>query len=152
MTTNLVDGFVAHATANPDAPALFVNGTFLTYGELELSARKYAHTVQQVTEEGQPLVALLAARSEAAYAGVLGILLAGKGYVPLHPKFPLERLARMLELSQCTTLIVGDECSQILESLLPLLMVEQTRSIRRICSGVSLVMPATSYGSSYGRI
>jgi non-ribosomal peptide synthetase component F len=45
-------------------------------------------------------------RSVAAYAGVLGALLRGHGYVPLNPAFPTDRTRAMLVRSGCRSLIV----------------------------------------------
>jgi amino acid adenylation domain-containing protein len=64
-------------------------------------------------------VAILAHRSLTAYASVLGIHSAGKGYVPLNPKFPIDRLAKMLLQSHCDAMIVGEEGRKTLEALLP---------------------------------
>jgi amino acid adenylation domain-containing protein len=46
-------------------------------------------------------------------------LASGKGYVPLNPKFPIERTRRMLSLSGCNVLVVGKECLAQLPDLLP---------------------------------
>src|SRR5262249_33817291 len=42
----------------------------------------------------------------------------GKGYVPLNATFPPERTRRMLDLSECETLIFGREGSQQLSEIL----------------------------------
>ena len=64
---------------------------------------------------------MFAYRSLTAYSGVLGILASGKGYVPLNPKFPVERSRKMLALSGCRVLIVGKEAfgqlAQLLEGI-----------------------------------
>jgi amino acid adenylation domain-containing protein len=60
----------------------------------------------------------LANRSLIAYAGILGILAAGRGYVPLNPKFPLLRTANMLERSGASVIIVDDDCGRSIEDLL----------------------------------
>src|SRR5262249_32932410 len=55
------------------------------------------------------------------YASVLGILATGRGYVPLNPKFPIERTLAMLQASGCSTVIAGQECIETVMALLPLL-------------------------------
>lgn len=117
---SLISGFFDSAERFPDRPALVVDGKSLSYASLHRIACKIASAIRtlQVEQEPFPFVAVLAHRSETAYAGVLGSLAAGKGYVPLNPKFPLERTLQMLVLSGCKTLIVGKECLPQLPGLL----------------------------------
>jgi amino acid adenylation domain-containing protein len=114
----LLDGFCSVAERQPDRPALEVAESVLSYGELDRRAGAVARVILAHEQTG-PLVALLAYRSVAAYAGVLGILGAGRGYVPLNPHFPLARTRTMFELSRCTTIVVAEEGARILEALLP---------------------------------
>lgn len=117
---SLISGFLESAERFPDRPALVVNGKSLSYASLRGIVRRIASAIHtlQVEQKPFPLVAVLAHRSETAYAGVLGCLAAGNGYVPLNPKFPLERTLQMLSLSGCTALIVGNECLSQLSDLL----------------------------------
>jgi amino acid adenylation domain-containing protein len=95
-----------------------VDGERITYRALQRLADKITSTILQQEDGGLPLVALWAHRSKTAYAGILSILGAGKGYVPLNPKFPIERTRRMLALSGCGMLIAGTEGFQQLPKLL----------------------------------
>ena len=117
---SLVCGFFESAERFPDHPALVVDGRSLSYASLRGTVCRIASAIQTVQSEQEsfPLVAVLAHRSETSFAGVLGSLAAGKGYVPLNPKFPLERTLQMLALSGCNALIVGKECFPQLPSLL----------------------------------
>src|SRR5204862_8277809 len=93
-------------------------GETLAYGDLRRKAGELASLLRRTEEGNSPLVAILAYRSATAYTGILGILAAGKGYVPLNPKFPVERTRRMLILSGCTQVIVRNECIPHLRALL----------------------------------
>jgi amino acid adenylation domain-containing protein len=115
---SLVSGFVQSAERFPSRPALVVDGESLTYLGLSRMAGMIASTILQHEQEPHPLVAVLAYRSKIAYTGILGILAAGRGYVPLNPKFPIERTRRMLALSGCATLVVGNESLPQLPKLL----------------------------------
>jgi amino acid adenylation domain-containing protein len=125
--TSIFCGFAASVARWGDLPALVVNGERLSYRQLAGKAAALASTIDRFEEGSNPLVGLLAHRSVNAYAGVLGILGAGKGYVPLNPKFPAERTRSMLLLSGCRTLVVGSECLSQLSRLLPL--VEQSLTV-----------------------
>src|ERR1700745_1551688 len=102
---SLIDGFLESVDRFPSREALVVDGECLSYLALQRLAGKIASAIQQHDEDAYPLVALLAHRSKTAYAGILGILCAGKGYVPLNPKFPIERTRSMLTLSGCGMLV-----------------------------------------------
>ncbi len=115
----LIDGFLESAEHFPSRPALVVHGESLSYLDLHRVATKIALAI--LKHEGVPfsLAAVFAYRSKTAYAGILGILAARKGYVPLNPKFPVERTRRMLLLSGCTVIVAGKECFAQLPRLLP---------------------------------
>ncbi len=115
---SLIGGFIESVSRFPSREALVVDGEYLSYLALQRLAAKIASAVLQHEHDTFPLVALLAHRSKTAYASILGILGAGKGYVPLNPKFPIERTRTMLALSGCGMLIVGKEGFQHLPKLL----------------------------------
>ena len=116
----LYDGFERAAAEGPDRPALVVGDETLTYAQLSLRARRLGALIHSLeAEQHSELVAFLATRSVHAYAAVLGILAAGRGYVPLHPDFPNERTARMLNLSGVGIVVVGREGLDRLADVLP---------------------------------
>ena len=95
----------------PENPALFVDGQFVSYSSLNHYASLIASTLLQCACEGQ-FVGFLAHRSLTAYSSVLGILKSGKGYVPLNPKFPVNRTLSILEASGINILVVGHEARE----------------------------------------
>jgi amino acid adenylation domain-containing protein len=115
---SLITGFLESVERFPSRAALFVGGEAWTYVELHRRANAIASTILLRQGTASPLAAILAYRSLTSYAGILGILDAGKGYVPLNPKFPLERTRKMLEISGCSVLIVGRESVLMLPELL----------------------------------
>jgi amino acid adenylation domain-containing protein len=117
--TSLICGFIESAERFPARPALVVDGESLSYGDLRTLAGKIATAIRGYEQTSFRLAALLAHRSRTAYAGVLGVLGAGKGYVPINCKFPIRRSRRMLALSGCNVLVVGKECLAQLQHLLP---------------------------------
>src|SRR5204862_3766866 len=94
-------------------------GGEVTYCELAKRAKQIAATIQErLTNSDIPLTAVFAYRSETAYAGVLGALMAGHGYVPLNRTFPVERTRLMLERSMCRCMVVDAGSEPQLEALL----------------------------------
>src|SRR2546426_11818779 len=122
---SLGSGFLESAERFASRPALVVGTETLAYRELRDLAARIASTIRETEQHAAPLAAILASRSIPAYAGILGILGAGKGYVPLNPRFPIERTRKMLWLSGSTALIV-DRGSV---ALLPRLLSGATRNL-----------------------
>ena len=63
---------------------------------------------------------MLADKSLTAYAGILGTLMASRGYVPLNPRFPAQRNAGIMERTGVNAVVTGHES---LEHLTPSLIV-----------------------------
>jgi amino acid adenylation domain-containing protein len=114
----LIGGFLHSADRFPNRQALAVNNQSMTYKRLRSEANRIAIAIARFEPEPYPLAAVFAYRSNTAYSGVLAILISGKGYVPLNPKFPVERTRRMLLLSGCRVLVVGNEALHQLSELL----------------------------------
>jgi len=101
----LWSGFVRSAREFPDRPAVLVDGKHLSYANLLENALCVAATLQR-HGRGSGLSGVLAYRSAPAFTGVLGSLLAGKGYVPLNRTFPAERTVAMFERAECDSIVV----------------------------------------------
>ena len=99
--------------------ALELGDQVFTYEDLWDYAGRISACLRERLSPSQTMVAVLANRSVGAYGGILGVLASGRGYMPLNPKFPLERTLIMLNASACQTMVVGQECAAVLKSLLP---------------------------------
>jgi amino acid adenylation domain-containing protein len=115
---SLYEGFRQAAETHPDNPALWVDGQRHTYADLKTYASRLANAIVDNEERAMPLAAVMGYRSFSSYASVLGVLAAGKGYVPLNPTFPPDRLRRMLALSKVEVLVASDEALELLEQVL----------------------------------
>lgn len=94
-------GFMRSLERTPDAVALEVDGDSYTY--LQLAERSFAYA--NALDGQGPAIALLCDRSIDAYAGMLGILISGRCYVPVSMKFPADRIRSMLNIAGCTSMI-----------------------------------------------
>jgi tyrocidine synthetase-3 len=79
--------------------------TGLTYSQLNQRANQIGWMV--LTEANTETVALLMDHDASMIAGMLGVLKAGKIYVPLDPTYPRERLGYMLKDSACGLLVTN---------------------------------------------
>jgi amino acid adenylation domain-containing protein len=112
MTRSLISGFLRSADERPEAPALEVQGRTLTFRELREQAARIAATLRARSDAVTGLTAVFAYRSETAFAGILGTLLRGHGYVPLNRTFPPERTRVMLERSGSAAVVVDAESAK----------------------------------------
>lgn len=111
-------GFAEAARRFPARPAIRVSRE-VSYHELAENARQVAATIQQKRQDkDSSLTAVFAYRSEVAYAGVLGALMAGHGYVPLNRTFPINRTRLMLLRSGCETVVIDSASATQLKGVL----------------------------------
>ena len=88
--------FEEHAARAPDAIAVAHLTQTLSYGELNRRANRLAHYLIALGVKPDQRVAICMERSVEMVVGILAILKAGGGYVPLDPNYPRERLDYML--------------------------------------------------------
>ncbi|WP_309475907.1 non-ribosomal peptide synthase/polyketide synthase [Pseudomonas sp. B21-028] len=107
--------FEQQAERQPDACAVSDhNGKILTYAELNHKANQLAH---QLIEQGigpDDRVAICVERGPEMIIGLLAILKAGAGYVPLDPAYPAERLAFLLDDSEPVAVLVQEATRKVL--------------------------------------
>jgi non-ribosomal peptide synthetase component F len=107
--------FEMQAVKTPHHIAVYFNQDTLTYAQLNDKANALAHHLIAKGSRPGSLVGLCIERSCNLIVGVLGILKAGAGYVPLDPEYPQERLQYMMETAQMPLLITNKN----LEAKLP---------------------------------
>lgn len=125
---NLASGFVEAFRRFPSRPALIVERQSYSYQQLAGSVGALASALRENDSSQSRLVAILSSRNHIAYTGILGTLVAGRGYVPLNPSFPAARNRDMLLASGADAVIVDPQCLPLLEEMLagldaPLLLV-----------------------------
>lgn len=115
----LHSGFLNSVMAFPDRPAVVVAGETITYEQLFRNAASLAATIADQQFAQEPLLtAVFAYRSVTAFAGILGSLMRGHGYVPLNCTFPADRTKTMLQRSGCRTMVVDGQSEIQLDQVL----------------------------------
>ncbi|HEX2842309.1 Pls/PosA family non-ribosomal peptide synthetase [Hyphomicrobium sp.] len=97
--------FEAQVEKRPNHTAVEFADESLTYKELDQQANRIANTLAARGVKPGDLVALYLKKSPRLYAAMLGILKAGAGYVPIDPRFPLERIRAILDDSRAKSII-----------------------------------------------
>ncbi|HET7232108.1 MAG TPA: amino acid adenylation domain-containing protein, partial [Longimicrobium sp.] len=88
--------FEAQVARTPEAVAVVFEGEHLTYAELNRRANRLAHHLAGLGVGPDVPIGLCVEPGVELMVGVLGVLKAGGGYVPLDPSYPEDRLAYML--------------------------------------------------------
>jgi amino acid adenylation domain-containing protein len=83
--------FEQQVATHPDRLAFKAGPHSLTYGALNRLANRVAHAILARSRAGQEPILLVLEHGAAAVAAILGVLKAGKLYVPLDPAVPRER-------------------------------------------------------------
>src|SRR6266545_3835837 len=124
----------------PDRIAVKTKDCALTYDQLNQRANGVAHALLKRRQLIEEPVAFLLEQSTSQIITILGILKAGKIYVPLDPSFPATRLATMLEDSGAS-LIVTDAQNRALAQEL----IQNTRDLLTI-DDLDSSLPPTNPG------
>ncbi|WP_419794896.1 amino acid adenylation domain-containing protein [Pseudomonas palleroniana] len=115
--------FEAQAAARPHATALIFDGQHLSYGDLNRRANQVAHRLLSLGVRPDDRVAICVERGLDMIIGLLGILKAGAGYVPIDPAYPQERISYTLQdsapvavlVQQATRALVSEVSVPVLE-------------------------------------
>ncbi|MCF5211416.1 AMP-binding protein, partial [Pseudomonas syringae] len=89
--------FEAQVERTPQALAVVHGEQRLTYRELNEQANRLAHALIKQSVQPDSRVGICVERGADMVVGLLAILKAGGGYVPLDPAYPAERIAYMLQ-------------------------------------------------------
>jgi len=83
-----------------DRIAIKARDKTFTYGVLNQAANRLARAILAHQGQGEEAIALLFGHGAVAVSAMLGVLKAGKFYLPLDPSYPRPRIAYMLEDAQ----------------------------------------------------
>jgi len=116
--------FEEQVQKTPDQAALITDSRSMTYGELNKAANRLAHyLIRQQRPAGEAPTGLLTRRGPWAVIGLLGILKAGRTYLPLDVRFPDQRLRQLLADSGCQLVLAEEPLAGRIRELDPALTV-----------------------------
>ncbi|MBV7340095.1 non-ribosomal peptide synthetase [Chloroflexi bacterium TSY] len=121
--------FETQTEQTPDANAIIFEDEQLTYQELNQLSNQLANYLRALGVGPEDLVGLMLGRSAQMIIGIMGILKAGAAYVPMDPHYPKDRLAFMLQDTQCNVLLTEESLKE------NLLAIEETvaPAVRMVC-------------------
>ncbi|MBN9134280.1 MAG: amino acid adenylation domain-containing protein [Nitrosospira multiformis] len=97
--------FREQAEHHPDHVAIWVSNHRWTYGKLDALSNRIANAVRAVRGEGAERIALLFRDGGYMIAAMLGVLKAGKAYIPLDPAHPEARIEKLIDSSGATAVL-----------------------------------------------
>ena len=109
--------FAAQAARTPQAVAAISGGEVWSYAELNRQAEALAERLAKQGVREESVVPILAERSLAFLAGVLGVWKAGAAYLPLDPRHPADRHRQILEQVHTTLILVTPELAPVVMPL-----------------------------------
>src|SRR5712692_10032473 len=101
-SNRLIEGW---AERDPARVAVVCGERRISYGDLNVRANQLARHLKALGVGPETLVGLCVDRSLEIAVGVLAILKAGGGWLPLDPVYPAERLVYMLEHARPAVLL-----------------------------------------------
>ncbi len=97
--------FEGQVEKNPDHIAVIFENQQLTYKEVNDKANQLARTLREKGVKANRIVGIMVERSPEMIIGIMGILKAGGGYMPIDPEYPEERISYMLEDSKVELMV-----------------------------------------------
>jgi amino acid adenylation domain-containing protein len=102
----------------PDRLAIKMGNRALTYDELNKAANRIAWAILERCGERREPIALLFAHDIEVVCAILGVLKAGKFYIALDPSVPLQRLAYILDETECSWILTNERKLHLVRQLL----------------------------------
>ncbi|WP_280251094.1 non-ribosomal peptide synthetase [Nocardia abscessus] len=144
--TTLAELFLAQAAARPDAIAVTDGASQLTYAELDRRATAVAARLAEQGVGPESLVAVALPRTADLVVGLLGVVRAGAGYLPLDVAYPPERLRFVLDDAHPAAVLTSAGLSAAVpECAAPVVLVEE-------CSDDRSGVPAPAVSARPGNV
>lgn len=104
---NIIEQFEKAVSEYPENIAVISGDLRLTYKELNNRANTLARLIRNTATGNCKNVTLLLDHNEEIISGILGVLKAGKTYIPIDSQFPLDRCKLILNNSESNILITN---------------------------------------------
>ena len=134
--------FEEQVRCSPGAIAVTDDHTKLTYFELNERANRLARFLINKGVAAEAMVAVLAPRGISLLTAMLAIFKAGAVYLPLDPRHPTTRQAKVLDQSGASLLLVSEDIESAVES------IEESTNLERRSSARNLAYVIFTSGST----
>jgi amino acid adenylation domain-containing protein len=114
---SIADRFEKVVQKYPYRMAIKTESHELSYEGLNRTANRLARAILQERGEGEEPIALLLEKNAPMIAAILGVLKAGKIYMPVDPSYPLARINAMMEDSGAGLIVTNNRNLVLAESI-----------------------------------
>ncbi|MBD2776534.1 non-ribosomal peptide synthetase/type I polyketide synthase [Iningainema tapete] len=101
QNATIIDDFIAKVNSTPNAPALIVGETTLSYQELNEKVNSLTNYLHQKYQSAGKAIAVALGRNQNLIIAILATFKTGATYVPIDPEFPSSRIDFILKDSGC---------------------------------------------------
>jgi amino acid adenylation domain-containing protein len=129
MNTLLQNWVIRRAEHRPEAIALVMNDTRMTYGQLEESSNRLARLLRAAGCRKGDRICFLMPKSPTAIVAMLGILKADCMHVPLDATSPAPRLTKIIDSCESQWILAAGAVGPLLDELLFIPAEGRCRSI-----------------------
>ncbi|MBF9134910.1 amino acid adenylation domain-containing protein, partial [Plantactinospora sp. S1510] len=117
--TTIVELFEERVAAVPNARAVVADGVALTYAQLDARVNQLARYLRGLGAGPESVVAVTVERGVESIVALLGVLKAGAAYLPVDPRYPIDRVAFMLAEGGAMALLAESACAQAIGGSVP---------------------------------
>src|ERR1700722_9804700 len=117
LDKSISERFEEQVRKHPDRAAVKVENRVVTYAELNQFANRIGRAILSQPGGSAAPIALLLQKDASMIAAMLGVLKAGRAYVPLDPAHPQQRFQRLLDDGGIELVITDNRCAQLAERL-----------------------------------
>jgi amino acid adenylation domain-containing protein len=111
---SVIELFNEQVASGPNKPALTFQKDKISYGELNRRVNSVANYILKLNPDKRQPIGLLVDPSIDLIVGILGVLKAGRAYLPLDAQYPKKRLDFILKDSSATTVLTQKHLSYLL--------------------------------------
>ncbi len=105
----IIDLFAEQVALYPDKTAVVFKDSSLTYSQLNIKSNQLAHTLKKEGVAENNTVVIIADKSLDVIIGILAVLKAGGGYVPVDPDYPEQRIKYIVRDSGARLALVQEK-------------------------------------------
>ncbi|WP_189457513.1 amino acid adenylation domain-containing protein, partial [Aquimarina muelleri] len=117
LNRTILDLFVDQVTETPGNRAVIFGEESLTYAELDTKSNQLAEYILDQGLDNTSFVGISIGQSIEMIIGILGILKAGKTYVPIDPNYPQERIDYILKDAGIEMVLTNNVSSSIFSNM-----------------------------------
>ncbi|MFC4634986.1 amino acid adenylation domain-containing protein [Dokdonia ponticola] len=114
---SIISRFEKQVCKTPEAVAIGIKNTSVTYRTLNNNANKVANDIINKVATGHHRIALLIDKKDIAVLTMLATLKTGNAYVPIDTNYPLNRIKYMLEDSNVDLILCTSDTQQLANDL-----------------------------------